>query len=199
MNPIYTGFISGLVTALSWAVLAVGYNYIRNLWLEHKLKNAFKLQGRGYSVEGFTVSVNNRTSIPVIVRQVKLYESYPSSSVRLVYFQANSEVIGERTLKNIGDKETEKVYLVPFHSQPTERSFIELPAHTGASWIVPNKMMREIDWTFAACRVVIEYTTVFGNRKVIAVFATEDSVKYMTRDYQMCRSKIVETSALPPK
>jgi hypothetical protein len=137
VNPISEGVISGVTTALVWAIIAFGYNLARNFWLRRSLTKSFSLQGRGRTHYGFTVPVTNRTWIPVVVRQVKLYEKYPTSSVELLYHQAGGQVIDE-PIGKIGDKSVTKAWKnlkPPDKMSQDERGFVELPAKTDASWI----------------------------------------------------------------
>ena len=194
MSSIIDGAVSGLVTALVWAAIAFGYNMTRNFWLRRRLTKSFSLQGRGRTHYGFFVPVNNQTWIPVVVRQVKLYQKYPTSSVQLVYHEASGEVIDE-PIGKVGDKYETKVWKSLKRAERTtenERGFIERPAKTGASWILLDQVIRELDWEFETCRVLTEYTTVFGNKKVIAIFAAKEGIGYLNRDYKVHREALLK-------
>src|SRR6266513_1307555 len=128
MDSIVNGAISGLVTALVWAALAFGYNLGRNVWLRRHLAKSFSLQGRGRTHYGFFMPVNNRTWIRVVVRQVKLYEKYPTASVQLLYHEPNDDVIDE-PIGKIGEKYVTKAWksLKPTEqAAQDERGFVEL-------------------------------------------------------------------------
>src|SRR6266542_1576661 len=158
MDSIVNGAVSGLVTALVWAAIAFGYNLGRNWYLRRSLTKSFSLQGRGRTHYGFFIPVNNRTWIPVVVRQVKLYEKYPTSSVQLLYHEAGGEVIDE-PIGKIGDKTETRAWKSlkpPERTREDERGFVELPAKTDASWILLDQAIRDLDWEFETCRVVIE-------------------------------------------
>jgi hypothetical protein len=129
-----------------------------------------------------------------VVRRVKLYEKYPTSSVQLLYHEPSGEVIDE-PIGKIGEKYVTKTWksLKPAeNTSETDRGFVELPAKTGASWILLDKIIPELDWEFETCRVVIEYTTVFGNKKVIAIFAAKEGVGYLNRDYKVHREALLK-------
>src|SRR6266496_2114305 len=193
MDSIVNGAVSGLVTALVWAAIAFGYNLGRNWYLRRSLTKSFSLQGRGRTHYGFFIPVNNRTWIPVVVRQVKLYEKYPTSSVQLLYHEPSDEVINEPIAK-IGEKYVTKTWksLKPTErTEQDERGFVELPAKSGASWILLDKVIRELNWDFETCRVVIDYKTVFGNQKVVAIFANERGMRYLNRDYKVHREELL--------
>ena len=194
MNSIIDGAVSGLVTALIWAAIAFGYNMTRNFRLRRRLTKSFSLQGRGRTHYGFTIPVSNRTWIPVVVRQVKLYQKYPTSSVQLLYHEAGGDVIDE-PIGKIGEKYETKAWKTvkpPERTPEDERGFVELPAKTDASWVLLDKVIRELDWEFETCRIVIEYTTVFGNKKVIAVFAAKEGMRYLNRDYKVHREALLK-------
>jgi hypothetical protein len=197
MDSIVSGAISGLVTAAVWALLALAYNLSRNVMLHRRLTRSFSLQGRGRTHYGFTIPVHNRTWIPVVVRQVKLYEKYPTASVQLLYHEPADDVIDE-PIGKIGEKYVTKTWksLKPAeNTSATERGFVELPAKTGASWILLDKIIPELDCEFETCRIVVEYKTVFGNQKVVAVFAAKEGVRYLNRDYKLHRDQLLKKTS----
>jgi hypothetical protein len=129
-----------------------------------------------------------------VVRQVKLYEKYPTSSVQLLYHEPSDEVIDE-SIGKIGEKYVTKAWKSlkpPEGTAQDERGFVELPAKTGASWILLDKVIRELDCEFETCRVVVEYKTVFGNQKVVAIFANKKGVNYLNRDYKVHREELLK-------
>jgi hypothetical protein len=131
---------------------------------------------------------------------VKLYQKYPTSSVQLIYHEAGGEVIDE-PIEKIGDKYETKVWKSLKPAERTtedERGFVELPAKTDASWILLDQAIRELDWEFETCRVVIEYTTVFGNKKVIAIFAAKEGIGYLNRDYKVHRETLLKAKQTDP-
>ncbi len=197
MNSTIDGAVSGVVTAAIWAAIALAYNLSRNLLLRRRLRRSFSLQGRGRNHYGFTIPVHNRTWIPIIVRQLRLYDKYPTSSVQLLYHEPSDEVIDE-PIGKVGEKYVTKTWksMKPAENAlENERGFIELPAKTGASWILLDKIISELDCEFETCRVVIEYKTVFGNQKVIAVFAAREGVRYLNRDYKVHRDQLLKKSS----
>jgi hypothetical protein len=54
-----------------------------------------------------------------------------------------------------------------------------------------DQLIRDLDWEFETCRIVVEYTTVFGNKKVIAIFAAEDGMRHLIRDYKVHRNELL--------
>ncbi len=146
--------------------------------------------GSGRTKEGITVSLHNRTAIPVTVRELRLSESYPFSSIVLNFGGVGTSVIDERFGK-IGEKRTSHHVMVSRPVETRARDFVELPSHTDATWIVLNVLIAKLDWTFAACRVVIEYTTVFGNHAVIPIFAAKTIVDQITRTYTKHREDLL--------
>lgn len=179
--------VGGITTALVWAALLWGYNWFRNFRLRRKLLKVFSKQSSGWGVDGFGFGLTNFTNIPVTVRDVRiLHGERPRRAYKLNYIGPSHDVIEEhhprRKRPKIFDPKVPDEEMIAWSVQrppeTDERGFATLPPQTGGEWRMPIKGIRD-DMHIDEIRVVIEYTTLFGNRAVVPVFAKEKTLEFL--------------------
>ena len=182
------GIITGITIALVWAIIIAGYNFFRNLLLEKKLNTAFERQGLIQSREGFGIAIRNNTPVPVIIRAVRVYRNYPEHAIDFSFegpapYPPYKEKVGKNP------KSRKVTYYGPDKRQVEKmldrHGFVELPSHTGGIWHIPSQaVLEELELQFETCQVIIDYPTVFGNRKIIAIMASPGMRDFINEEFE---------------
>ncbi len=174
-SNVFSNLFGDLGAAAVLACLAWLSNKARALRLRKSLTKSFGNQGVNFSGEGFGVSISNKTSIDVVVRCV-LLSMKPRGSIKLNYKGPDGD-IGWDAAQRGGD------VAAVIEKTDDSREFIILPAHTSGRWIVPLAGMRHFAKAiaggdfFAKCKMLVEYPTLFGGRKLMETEADEVTLK----------------------
>ena len=195
MNDIAVQFLlsvaAGVAATLSAALLVFGWNWIRNKRLERRLKDVFTVNAAGVSKGGFHIALTNRSWVPVTVRQVRMYFEQIQTAVDFPFAEfAPYEFDGD---SNLATGEDGIQVMSEMHEAPNDPSplgFVTLPPGVGGRWKMPNFPPSQSGHrTIKDIRAVIEYPTVFGGRREIAVCAKAKSVKWIAEWYREYSNK----------
>lgn len=158
---VFSGFTVASLTGLAvWL-----YNYCRNKRLENRLREAIAPKGIWSGLTGAGVTVENKTEASVIVRSVMLM-CPRGDSIRLDYFGPGQGVPSSPRFGGKADGGSLS------HGAALERGFIELPPHCGGLWGLSTNALKTpfiADKEPIDCKVVIEYPTLIGSRRLIAI------------------------------
>ena len=184
MNEFTSSILSGLTTALVWAVLLWLINLFRNLHIEHVLRSSLCRIGVTFGDEGFGATVKNETRIPIIVRDVTFLLKDPEQGIDLIYKYPTHEflITEKRTKKPMRfNTKTRKREL---RGETTAQGFAELPPYTGSIWQLDTGFYFDnLDLVPTGARATVEYKTFLGNPKMIVVRSREDSSKLIQDQY----------------
>ena len=164
--------ISGVITAATLALFALGYNQWRRWWIRRDLKRAFTPKGCGRSDEDFSLLIQNDSAVPVAVRGVAVVVEEPWFRVFLDFLgperPLSAEMSGGFNVPEIGPRE------------PDEYGLIHLPPGTAARWGLTIQDIREslaLSSPVVGCDVHFEYRTILGRREAVIVNAPDAMVQ----------------------
>lgn len=186
-QAVLDGLVTGIATASVWAFALWVWNVARNLRLRFRLLKVFSKQSGSLGTDSFGFGIHNHTSVPVTVRDVRIYHgTRPRYAYRLNYVGPSHEVMDEhqprRRRPRPFDPATPDEEMISWDRQrppqTDERGFATLPPQTGGDWRMPVSGIRD-QMTIDAVRVVIEYTTLFRDRAIIAVHAKASTLKLL--------------------
>ena len=184
MNDFTSSILSGLTTALVWAMLLWLINLFRNLHIEHVLRSSLCRIGVTYGDEGFGATVKNETRIPIIVRDVIFLLKDPEQGIDLIYKCPTRELLitEKRTKKPMKFNTTTRKR--ELRGEATAQGFVELPPYTGSVWQLDTGFYFEnLTLVPTGARATVEYKTFLGNPKLIVVRSREDSSKLIQDQY----------------
>lgn len=184
MNEFAASILSGVTTAVVWAVLLWVANLVRNIRVERTLRSSLSRIGTSYGDEGFGATVKNETRISILVRDVTFLLDDPAKGIDLLYKCPTHEFL-------ITEKRTKKP--MTFNTQTrgrevkretTPHGFVELPPYTGGIWqLDPGFYFKNTELVPIGARATVEYKTFLGNPKLIVVRTTEASSKLIKDQY----------------
>ena len=184
MNDFSSSILSGLTTAVVWAVLLWFINIFRNLHIEHTLRSSLCRIGVSYGDEGFGATVKNETRVPIIVRDVTFLLKDPEQGIDLIYKYPTHEflITEKRTKKPLQFNTTTRKR--ELRRKTTAQGFAELPPYTGSVWQLDTGFYFEnLDLIPIGARATIEYKTFLGNPKLFVVRSREDCSKLIQEQY----------------
>ena len=176
MNEFCNSIVSGLTSAVLWAVLLWIVNLGRNEWIERQLRTSMCRIGTQSGDEGFGVTLKNETRIPVLVRDATFLTKDPEQGIGLLYTQPTSEylIVEKRTRKPMTFNT--KTRGRTLKGEITPHGFVELPPYTGGVWkLDPAFYFENPDLVPISARATIEYKTFLGNPKLIIVHSNNAS------------------------
>jgi len=184
MNEFTSSILSGLTTALVWAVLLWLLNWCRNFRVERALRSSLCRIGTSYGDIGFGISLKNETHIPIIVRDATLLTKDSEQGIDLRYNQPTHDFlfIEKKNKKPM----TFKTRTMGQNLQPetTAHGFVELPPYTGGIWKLDVEFfLNNPDLVPTSARATVEYKTFLGNPKLIIVRSNDQSAGLVRSDY----------------
>ncbi|MDD4871334.1 MAG: hypothetical protein PHR77_12310 [Kiritimatiellae bacterium] len=188
MNEFTNSVVSGLVTAIVWAMLIWLINLGRNLIVTHSLHKNMSRIGVSYGNDGFGVSLKNETKIPILIRDVTLLTNKSEEGIALPYVEPTHEfMLTEKRTRQFQSFKFRTIGSPDMKKETTAHGFVELPPYTGGIWkIEPRFFLNNMDIRPISARATVEYKTFLGNPKLIIVRSDEGSsqlIKDMFADF----------------
>ena len=212
----------GALVAIETALIFYIFNLFRNTRLEAQLRVAVEnVTGGVDSIcvaydpprikhASFNLIIENPTSVPVIIREVRLRTKEDMGECRplyrLNYFGPTRHVHNDDPDIWSGD------YLSPrtpeesleeeryYGLGPPPRDFHEIPSQCAAMYGWPAEMTTPFaKKTLVECLVFAEYPTIFGGRKVLKVVASEHTVNFVSKLIQDCSKRLADAKEKLPK
>lgn len=181
---ILPSIVSGLTTAILWALLLWLVNTGRNLIVEKKLRKALSRIGTHYGDEGFGVIIKNETNIPILIRDVTLLTEKSEEGIGLQYHEPIADfLIAEKRTKKPQQFNT-KTRSKRLNAVLTPHGFVELPPYTGGVWqLDPGFYFENPELKPVSCRATVEYKTFLKNPKLIIVQSNEGNIQLLRDQY----------------
>jgi hypothetical protein len=163
MDGFFSDVFSGVFGTLIVAGLAVSLDMLRTQYLISRLTEGFSRFRFTFNQAGWGVTLENITSISVVVREVAFLTTTPIR-VTLNYHGPDRNRIGwDRT-------EDDTPLLLSYGASSSEadsdRGFILLPAYSAATWIISHSALPNMPFTFNGCILLLEYPSMFGGRRL---------------------------------
>ena len=163
MEPI----ISGTLTAITWVVIVFAVNYSRNKYLEYKLTESFGNIGYTGGIDGWGITLHNRTNVPVKVRCVAfLFADGPSY---IPNFSGKKSVEREVPMNLTGEKKVIIYTASTSFEHQKDEGIIDLDFEMSGVWMLSNRAVLESKSYPIGGYAVIEYPTIFGGRRSLEV------------------------------
>lgn len=174
-----------VTSALIWAGGAWLLLFLRNKYIEHKLRAAFSRIGVHVGNNIFGVTIKNESEFPVTIRDVAILDKNKRSGFQLQFIESTTSYL-------FTEKPTKKPMQIELHSvaapkEPVKspQGFVELPPQTGSIWALPKQVFRDkADILPYISRAVIEYRTLLGNTKLFIVESEAQSAMLLTDSFE---------------
>jgi len=155
--------LGGIGTVIVSAVFIWIYNFIRNAWLEWKLKKALSNMAVCVGDE-CGIGLRNTTPVSLKIHSVIAKGLKPIGGVKMKFTGIDDE----------SDQSEEPQNLHPGIVEKDNRpGSIVLPPHTTGNWLMPKALRSTARFECKAIRVRVEYPTMFGGSRMITVYADE--------------------------
>lgn len=175
-DALIQGTTTGLVGAGVLGLLSLCHNRIRDRQLKRSIRKNLNRRGIGSSLEGITISVANQTGREMAVRQIAFLISgtyvvlLPSGELKSSY-KGQTRKPTRAEMRRL--KQGEMIQMeaeMQFRSwkvAPSAAGFVTLPPYTESSFILPAQFVADNDGPITSIRVVLEYTTRTGEKKIL--------------------------------
>jgi len=195
-STVVGGVVGGVLTTLIWAILLSAFYYCRHWLIRRKLKDIFAEPGFRTGIEGFGVTIFNKSKIPVTIRNVRLFEQFQSKSLTLNYIGPTQDV-SVHYLKN--QKEEMNIRFVNHAQQESdERGFVILPPECGGKWVVSNIALNQNTLeSIESIVVILSYADILGRTTVLSVKADHKTLKLIDEMYQSHKPELPRLSSMP--
>jgi hypothetical protein len=174
-----SNLIADIGAAALLACVPAVWNKFRARLLRRSLVESFGPLAGSFSGEGFGIGIKNNTSVDVVIRSIMLLLR-DRGSIILTYKGPSGE-IGWGAANKGGE------VAAVIEETDNSRGFQILPAHTGGEWIIHRNGMRMLaaqlataPW-FSKCRMLVEYPTLFGGRKIMEAEASDHTMELINR------------------
>jgi hypothetical protein len=173
VNNIFLSIVTGVATTASTAVLLSLINFVRNFWLERKIKSIItqteptgiltsKNNKTVYDFAGLIIS--NKLDIPITVRSVL----------------AETEEKSGRVLWYSGPTFGKDIYPVRQSDYDNPFGFVTLPPFTNGRWGMESNSYyqnhRVPQKLFHSLKVSVQYLSFLKNPKIMEIIVTKESV-----------------------
>jgi hypothetical protein len=179
-------------------------SHIRNTYLEAQLKTALE-SGFNYSTatfDEFQVMIKNSTAVPVTIREIRLRKAQVNQNsghlIRLQYrgpsyYVANNDPdekegdlfphgqdLPYHLKAKMGVLQPDEKYEI--HLSPVPGDFHTLAPETGAFYALPFGACKQfLSENIVECLIIVEYPTILGRSKVIAISASEKTIEFIQK------------------
>jgi len=169
--------LSGIMTALTWAAIVVGYTHLRDRWLGSKIRETISHIGIWDGVAGHGLVLTNRTHISLTVRSVEALlsatQDHGSVGAGQVDVSCDLHYFGDSQTPGELDRNGNWIERAPL-PQSDVRGFVQLPPYTEGSWGLLEDSLKDIGKyhkyeKFCGCRITVEFLTLLRTPRVIEV------------------------------
>ncbi len=176
IDALVQGTTTGVVGAGVLGLLSLCRNLVRDRWLKRSIRRNLNRRSVGSSLEGITTSVENQTGREMIVRQVAFLINgtyivlLPSGELKSSY-EGRTRKPTRAEIRRL--KKGEMIQMeaeMQFRSwrvPPSPAGFVTLPPYTESGFVLPAQFIADNEGPITSIRVVLEYTTRSGERKIL--------------------------------
>ncbi len=160
--------VSGIATAVTWAILLFIGNLLRNLLLERRLRRSFRRVGHSFGIDAFGLVFANHTKTSVKVWEVGMYLEKDG----VIVMNYSGVKAAQRRVKLLfpGDKKQTTITLdcPSFRCEPSEGAVV-LDFDMTATWQISNSTVVNLKDAPKSAFCILEYSTLIGGKKRITV------------------------------
>jgi len=171
-NIALEGIIQGVASGIVWLLLATGFTYARDAFIRNRLRRAFSYISADRTHHGFGITINNRSSFNVVVKDVTLFDT-DNTGIRLLYAKDDLDLtVAEKPFKDPRSFVLYGAMLKEADLPAWQLSAISLSAHSRASWLAPTIVFeKHPDFRPVRCHFAIQYQNLLGTPRIIVVDA----------------------------
>ncbi len=171
-NTAFEGIVQGVASGLAWLLLATGFTYARDVYIRNRLRKAFSYISADRTHHGFGISIHNRSSYDVIVKDVTLFDK-GNTGIRLLFVKEDLDLtVSEKPFKDPRKYVLYGAMLKSSDKPAWQLSTKELCAHSTASWLAPTVVFdKHPDFRPTRCHFAIQYQNLLGTPRIIVVDA----------------------------
>lgn len=166
-----------------WSFLVYAFYVLRNLSLEHKLRQLIQAERSHPDENRVHIICANGTDVRVTIRDVRLITD-DDVHLSLNYIGDTGDVIRPRKPHDIIARRRNPAVTHHEKAGQIERNFVELPSQTAGMWALTAEQVQAAHWHFSACLLVIDYPTLLNTRKLMTAYARPEIVNALNDDFE---------------
>jgi hypothetical protein len=160
-------FLGGVGAAFFAALATIATNGMRAATIAEALKKSLESTSTTFDRDGFGITLTNRTSIYIIVREVRFHSRGIISTTLNPHKPTNYR--GWDHDAQPDDTPEFLRFSAAIDSTDQTRGFRVLPAYTSASWLIPAWAMHNGPIDFTTLEILVEYPTLWGGRRLMTI------------------------------
>ncbi len=166
----FEGIIQGVASGIAWLLLATVFTYARDAYIRCKLRKAFSYIGANREHHGFGVTIHNRSTFDIIVKDVTLFDK-GNTGIRLLFAEEQLGLtVSEKPFKDPRQFVLYSARLPDAYLPSWQLAAIPLSAHSEGVWIAPAVLFdNHPDFKPVRCHFAIQYQNLLGTPRLIVI------------------------------
>ena len=162
--------VQGVASGIAWLLLATGFTFARDVYMRRKLRKAFSYIGTIRSHHGFGVTIHNRSTFNVLVKDVTLFDK-DNTGIQLLFAHEDlGFTVTESRFKDPKSFVLHSARLTDADLPAWQLAAIPLNAYSEGLWLAPAAIFeKHADFKPIRCHFAVQYQNLLGTPRLIVV------------------------------